>query len=347
MSSRNWNFLWGIAAAGAALAGYKALRRNARSYDFAGKMVLITGGSRGLGLVLARQFLDLGARIAICARDADELSRAAMDERLKDRDVLPIVCDVRNRDDAQRAVETAGSRFGPVDVLINDAGVIQVGPLELQTRLDFEEAMAVHFWGPFNMIEAVLPEMRRRREGRIVNISSIGGKIAVPHLVPYCASKFALSGLSSGMRSELAKENISITSVYPGLMRSGSHINALFKGQNEKEYAWFSIADALPPISVSAESAARQIIRTTRRGDAELIVSVQAKLAAKFNALFPEITADLLALGNTFLPEPGGIGTDLAAGLESESSASPSFLTRLADSASLKNNELKPTETLG
>jgi short-subunit dehydrogenase len=204
--------------------------------------------------------------------------------------------------------------------------------------------MDVHFWGPYNTIKAVLPEMKKRGEGRIVNIASIGGKVVVPHLAPYCASKFALVGLSGAMQAELAKDNIYVTTVCPGLMRTGSHVNALFKGQNEWEYALFSLIDATPLTSISAESAARQIVKAAKRGDAGAIISVQAKLAAKMNELFPELTAEVMSLINRLLPGNGGIGKAYATGLESKSSISPSVLTDVIDRASYRNNELKPGE---
>jgi short-subunit dehydrogenase len=335
-----------LAVGAGALFAAKAIKRSYRHFDFAGKTVLITGGSRGLGLVLARELMKRDARVAICARDAEELDRAEDDLRQYGKDVLACVCDVRDADRVSGMVSDVRDRFGPIDVLINDAGVIQVGPLELQTREDHEEAMAAHFWGPLNTMLEVIPEMRQRRSGRIVNISSIGGKIAVPHLVPYSASKFALAGLSSGLRSELIRDNVYVTTVFPGLMRTGSHVNALFKGQNKKEFAWFSIADSLPITSVSAETAARQILRAAANGDAELIISPQAKLAAKFSSLFPEMTADILALTAAMLPGPGGIGSRLETGLNSSSAAAPSVLTMLADSASERNNELKPSESI-
>jgi short-subunit dehydrogenase len=335
-----------LAVGAGALFAAKAIKRSHRRFEFAGKSVLITGGSRGLGLVTARELMKRGARVAICARDAEELKRADDDLRQYGSDILTLVCDVRDTDDVSAMVNDMRQQFGSVDVLINNAGVIQVGPLELQTRKDYEDAMAVHFWGPLNTMLAVIPEMRDRRSGRIVNISSIGGKIAVPHLVPYSASKFALAGLSSGMRSELIRDNVYLTTVYPGLMRTGSHINALFKGQNEKEFAWFSIADSLPLTSVSAETAARQIVKAAANGDAELIISPQAKLAAKFNSLFPEIASDILALSAAMLPNAGGIGARMETGLESPSAASPSVLTMLADSASERNNELKSSESI-
>lgn len=337
--NKNWLIGAGLGVVGA-VAAFGALKRFRRRFDFQNKVVLITGGSRGLGLVLARQFAAEGARLAICARDGEELLRAKEDLEARGAEVFEAICDVRRERDVNRLVSDVCTRFGQIDVLVNDAGVIQVGPLETQTQEDFEDALAVHFWAPFYTMKAVLPVMRRAGAGRIVNIASIGGKIAVPHLAPYCASKFALVGLSNAMRVELSKENIYVTTVCPGLMRTGSHVNAYFKGQNEKEYALFAISNALPLSSINVERAARQIVGAARRGDAELIITVQAKLAAKMNALFPEMTAEILSLVNSLLPGAGGIGKAKALGKESESWLAPSFLTALSDKEIIENNEL-------
>jgi short-subunit dehydrogenase len=209
------------------------------------------------------------------------------------------------------------------------------------TLEDYEQAMSVHFWGPLYTMLAVLPSMQRRGGGRVVNISSIGGKIGVPHLVPYSASKFALVGLSEGMRAELQKDGVVVTTVCPGLMRTGSPRNATFKGRHRDEYAWFAISDSLPVTSIGAERAARQIVAATRRGDAELVISTQAVLAVKFRALFPEATADVLALVGRLLPGPGGIGKRRAKGAQSESALAPSVLTALTEWAAARNNEVK------
>ena len=334
----NKNLILG-AAAGAGLLGAMIYATRPR-YSLRDKVVMITGGSRGLGLVMAREFARQGAKIAICARDAEELLRATEDLEARGATVSASVCDLREQSEVERMIGEVRSNFGLIDVLVNNAGVIQVGPLELQTQRDFQEAMDIHFWAPFYTMQAVIPEMRDRGEGRIVNIVSIGGKIAVPHLAPYCASKFALAGLSSTMSSELAKFGVRVTTVYPGLMRTGSHINASFKGQHRAEFAMFSLMGSLPFTSINAGSAARQIVRATRRGDAELILSPQAKLAAKINALFPEFTAETLSLTNRILPGEGGIGTELVPGRASTSAISPSILTALADRASVTNNEL-------
>jgi NAD(P)-dependent dehydrogenase (short-subunit alcohol dehydrogenase family) len=312
-----------------------------RAYDWHDKVVLITGGSRGLGLVLTRRLLQQGARVAICARDETELRGARMHFAQDGWRALAIPCDVTNRERVEAMVREVRESLGQIDVLINNAGVIQVAPAELMTPEDYEEALRVHFWGPLYATLAVLPDMRRRRQGRIVNISSIGGKVSVPHLLPYNASKFALVGFSEGLRAELARDHILVTTVCPGLMRTGSPRNATFKGQHRAEFTWFSISDALPGLSMSAERAARQIIAACERGEAEVILSLPAKLATAFHAFFPGLTADLLGLANTFLlPAPGGIGTARARGSDSHSSLAPSWLTALSDRAAQRNNEV-------
>lgn len=339
MSGRKNNWLTGAILGAGAVAAVTALARARRRFDFRGKTVLITGGARGLGLVLARELAAAGARLAICSREAEEVAAAKRELEALGAEVFEAICDVTVREEVEHLVRDVCMRFGQIDALVNNAGVIQVGPLRTQTEEDFEEAMKIHFWAPFYTMQAVLPVMRGLGAGRIANIASIGGKVAVPHLAPYCASKFALVGLSQALRAELVKENIYVTTVCPGLMRTGSHVNAYFKGQHEKEFALFAISNALPVSSISAESAARQIVRAMRRGDAETIISAQAKFAAKMNALFPETTADILSLVNRLLPGTGGIGQEKARGYESRSWLAPSILTALSDKEIVQNNE--------
>jgi NAD(P)-dependent dehydrogenase (short-subunit alcohol dehydrogenase family) len=316
--------------------------RRRDSYDFASKSVVITGGSRGLGLVMARELADEGARLTLIARDEDELARAADDIRTRQpfADVLTVVADIRRRYDADRAIAQAVERYGRVDVIVNNAGIIQVGPLDHMRLGDYEDAMATHFWGPLYMIVSALPHMRRQGEGRIVNISSIGGRISVPHLLPYSASKFALTGLSDGLRGELAKDNIVVTTVCPGLMRTGSPVNAMFKGQRPQEYAWFAIADSLPLASIDARRAARQILDACKRGDAELVITIQAKLAILARTLAPELFSDVMTLLNGLLPGPAPDGDEARRGRESESEWAPSKLTATTYRAAAQNNEM-------
>ena len=317
--------------------------RAREAYDFNGKSVVITGGSRGLGLVMARELAGEGARLTLLARDEGELGRAATDIRTREpfADVLTVVADVRKRYEAERAIARTLEQYGRVDVLINNAGIIQVGPLDHMKLADYEDAMNTHFWGPLYMVLAAVPHMRREGGGRIVNISSIGGKIAVPHLVPYSASKFALTGLSDGLRAELMRDNIVVTTVCPGLMRTGSPVNAMFKGKRPQEYAWFAISDSLPLASINAERAARQIVSACRRGDAELVITVQAKLAVLARAIAPELFQDAMALMNGLLPGPSTVdGDEARPGRESESEWAPSRLTAPTYKAAEKNNEM-------
>ena len=331
----------GAVGAGAILAAQMWRRRD--RYDFAGKSVLITGGSRGLGLVMARELAAEGARLTLVARDEAELQRAVDDIQTGEpfAEVLAAAADVRARYQAERAVAMAVERFGGIDVLINNAGIIQVGPIDHMKIADYEDAMLTHFWGPLYTMMAAIPFMRRSGAGRIVNISSIGGKISVPHLVPYSASKFALAGLSEGLRTELARHNIVVTSVFPGLMRTGSPVNAMFKGQRPQEYAWFAISDSLPLASISPERAATQIIRACRYGDAELIITMQAKIAVLARTAAPELFAQTMALINQLLPGPAARNGDAAReGRESESDLAGS--SRLASTyrAAEDNNEM-------
>jgi short-subunit dehydrogenase len=339
-SRKNSNALLWTAAGVGALLVTRAVTKRLLEYNFAGKTVLITGGSRGLGLVMAREFLRQGAKVAICARDQEELERAYQDLKQYSTQIFTIPCDVADQEYVKAMVIAVRAHFGQIDALVNNAGIITVGPAEEMTLEDYQEAMNTNYWASLYTMLAVLPEMRERGEGHIINIASIGGKISVPHLLPYSASKFALVGLSSGLNAELKKEGVIVTTVCPGLMRTGSPRNANFKGQHRDEYAWFVLGDSLPCTSISAESAARQVIAASKRGDAEVILSLQAKLAIKFNALFPEWTADLLSLVNHLLPAPGGIGKASVKGKESHSAVAPSMLTALDEEAARKNNQI-------
>jgi NAD(P)-dependent dehydrogenase (short-subunit alcohol dehydrogenase family) len=320
--------------------GYLAYRALKPRYAFRGKHVLITGGSRGLGLVLSRQLAEAGARISICSRDSSELTRAVADLAARGARVVAVECDVTDRDRVREFIAVARQRNGPIDVLVNNAGTIRVGPLEEMREEDFEQSLLTHFWAALYTTLEVLPEMKVRRSGRIVNISSIGGKIAVPHLLPYTAGKFALVGFSDGLRAEVAKHGIIVTTVCPGLMRTGSHLNAEFKGRHEDEYAWFALGGSLPGFSMSAERAAQKILAACARGDAEAVLGLPAKLAVAARAMCPNFVVDALALVNRLLmPEPGGIGTAVARGRESRG-ALPTFVTTLTDRAAAANNEL-------
>jgi NAD(P)-dependent dehydrogenase (short-subunit alcohol dehydrogenase family) len=316
--------------------------RTAR-YSLREKIALITGGSRGLGLVLARHVCAQGGSVALIARDPDELTRAKADLALRGGAVLTVECDLLDARQIQSAVQQIIDRFGRIDILINNAGIIEVGPLQNMTREDFERAMRLHFWAPFELIAQIVPEMRIWGGGRIVNISSIGGKVAVPHLASYTASKFALTGFSDAIRAELARDNIHVTTVAPGMMRTGSHVNAKFKGKHDMEFAWFAASAGAPLISMNADRAARKILAACRRAQPSLTLTFSARGAILGNALFPNLTGYFMRLVNRFLPKPTGAeGNQLRGGSEVRRLI-PDWLTRSADRAINRNNEQRPS----
>lgn len=325
-----------LAAGGLGLAA--GLRRTGRPPT---GTALITGGSRGLGLLLAHEYLRRGARVAICARDAAELERAKIRLDGEGRPVLALPCDLRDPAEVRELVAAVRQHFGRIDTLVNNAGVIQVGPAEHMTAADYEQALAVHFWGPLHATHAVLPEMRARGSGRIVNVASIAGRFPVPHLLPYSASKAALATWSEGLRAELAKDGVSVTTVCPALMRTGSPRHGIFKGRHRQEYAWFSIGDSLPLLTAGAARAARRIARGAERGRALVVVPGYARVASALHEALPGPFLALLAMvDRALLPRPGGLGDAGLAGAESGSTWSPSWLTVLNERAARRHNEM-------
>jgi short-subunit dehydrogenase len=251
---------------------------------------VITGGSRGLGLALAEQFLKEGANVTILARDQEELDRAqAVLAEKSVRDVLTVCCDVTDPEDLKKAFEQVEERFERIDILVNNAGTIAVGPFESMEPADYEAMMKLQLHAVVHAIQLAIPSFVEHGGGRIVNICSVGGKIPVPHMSSYCAGKFALAGFSESLGIELAHHNIAVTTVYPGMMQTGSPIQAVFKGDQEKEYAWFQTGDLLPLISVSAESAAKQIVDGVRYGNSQVEFPSAISIGTKLYALFPEM----------------------------------------------------------
>ena len=309
-------------------------------FTFRNKTVLITGGSRGLGLEIARVLAREGAHLSLVARNSSTLEAARRELDQIGHRSLVVPCDVRQQKEVDRAVRETVDSFGKLDVLINNAGVIQVGPFESMTMQDYQSAMETHAWGSLYSMLAAIPHMRTRGGGRIVNIVSIGGKVGVPHLLPYVMSKFAQAGLSEAIGAELGRDNIFVTTVYPGLMRTGSHVNAVFKGNNKNEFAWFSIGAGLPLLSINARRAARQIVEACRNRHETVVLTPAARAADVAHAVSPGALHRSLRIINSLLPAMNSTsGTTARSGWESRSAWSPSPLTTLADRAVERNNE--------
>jgi NAD(P)-dependent dehydrogenase (short-subunit alcohol dehydrogenase family) len=293
-----WPFL--IAGGGIAV----AMLARAPRYNFRDKVVLITGGSRGLGLVLARQLADRGAAIGLLARDPGELARAR-ETIWAPSEVQLLAADVTSRSQVEQAVSNLVKRFGRIDVVINNAGQILSAPFDDTTDADFKGLLDVHVWGTLNVTRAALPHLARHGDGRVINICSIGSRIPVPHLSAYCTSKFAQAGLSAVMAEELREKGIRVTTIMPGLMRTGSHVHAWFKGDPSTEFAMFSLVGGLPGTSMGADRAARQILDAAARGQSEAIIPFTVRQVARATALFPNLAIAALRTVTRLLPPPG------------------------------------------
>ena len=283
--------------------GFAVATRYRRRYTFENKVVVVTGGSRGLGLVLARELASRGASLGLMARDAIELARA---RRTIDSDSLVqlLPSDVTDPAQVEQAFSTMIRRFGRIDVVINNAGQILSAPFDDTTNEDFKAMLDVHFWGTLNVTRAALPHLARHGDGRIINICSIAGRVPVPHLSAYCVSKFAQAGLSGVMAEELRAKGIRVSTVLPGLMRTGSHLQAWFKGERAAEFAAFSLAGGSPGSSMSAERAARMILSAAASGKADVVIPFTYRQLSKIAALVPNATISTLAAVNSVLPGP-------------------------------------------
>ncbi|HEY6098883.1 MAG TPA: SDR family NAD(P)-dependent oxidoreductase [Anaeromyxobacter sp.] len=327
-------------AAGLAVGAWALARRLGR-LELAGKVALVTGGSRGLGFVLSRELVRRGMRVVVCARDEGELERARESLGAEGLDVVALPVDVTDEEGLAGLVADVEENVGPIELLVNNAGIIQVGPAETMSFEDYRRAMDVMFWGAVYAADAVLPRMRARRRGTIVNVTSIGAAVGVPHLAPYVAAKFALRGWSEVLGAEMAKHGIEVITVVPGLMRTGSFGHALVKGRRYAEASLFSLLSSLPLLTTSAERAARRIVRAVEQRDRFVVIGAPAKLLRLVHALFPGAVVGTLGLVNRLLPAPEE-GAREGIALPGEifrRGLGRSILTRLGDRAAHEYNE--------
>ncbi|WP_413755295.1 SDR family NAD(P)-dependent oxidoreductase [Streptomyces sp. MMBL 11-3] len=282
------------------------MARTPRPPAFDGLSALVTGGSRGLGLLLSARLARQGCRVTVAARDADELSRGA--DWIRERTgatVSTVVCDVRDRDAVEAAVRQADSEQGGLDVVVANAGVIQVAPVASLDSGAFEDAMATIFGGAVNTAMAALPHLRRSEAGgRLCIIGSVGGLLAVPHLLPYSCAKAAVGTLGEGLQAETADTKVSVTTVHPGLMRTGSHLQAEFGGRSAEEFAWFSALSGTPVVSMDADRAAERIVRAVQRRRTRLVLTPAARVAGVAHGLAPTAVTRLSGFATRLLPSP-------------------------------------------
>ncbi|WP_033822714.1 SDR family oxidoreductase [Kitasatospora sp. MBT63] len=314
-----------------------------RPNRFADRTALVTGSSRGLGLLIAQRLAERGCRVMLCARDTSELAFAESRLRGRGFEAASLGCDVTDDDTPRNLLAAVHDRFGQLDILVNNAGIIQVGPLEALTEDDFRRAVETMFLAPLRLTLAALPDLRTSTAGTLVNVSSVGGRIAPPHLRPYAAAKFALAGLSQGLRAELSGTGVSVTTVLPGLMRTGSHTAARFHGRPGAEYGWFAAAASLPLLSMNAERAAHPVVRAAELRRPEIVLTPAARLAVTLQGIAPATTTRVLGLTARLLPAAGAHPRREVPGTTaSAESGLPTSVTALGDRAGRQLGEPEP-----
>ncbi len=313
-----------VAALGLGHVALRALERR-RGVRLQGATAVVCGASRGLGRAMTLELARRGvAKIAVCSRTGHDLDELAAELTHRGIHASAEACDLSDAADAERFIANACARLGQIDILVANASTIVVGPLATMSKSDFDEALASTFYTALNPVLAVLPEMRHRKKGNITLITSIGARVGVPHLAPYCAAKFATLGFGEAIRAELARDGINVLTVVPGLMRTGSHVHARFKGEHEREYGWFGASATAPIVSIDADRAARRIVAAIARGDVELSFTPEARLAPIVRTLMPRLWNELLSFGARMLPGPPSESpreTTFRAGIDIESTS--------------------------
>ncbi|MGO4958427.1 SDR family NAD(P)-dependent oxidoreductase [Luteococcus sp. Sow4_B9] len=305
-------------------------------------VALVAGASRGLGLLVATELGRRGHDLAICSRDEQSLERAAaqLTAQVPGVTVLTQVCDVANQAQVATFVERTEAQLGSVEVAIHVAGIIQVGPWQATRHEHFEQAIDVMLWGPINLSLAVIPRMTQRGHGRFGVVTSIGGKISPPRLLPYSVAKYGAVGLTEGLSAELAGTGVTATTIVPGLMRTGSHTQASFFGDARRQYAWFAPAASLPLLSMDATRAASRMVDAVLAGKPIALISPLSQMASRVHGLAPEVTLRAMGLAGRFLPR--GDSPEVVPGEQARSrlgSRVVNTLTTLGDRAGRRTNE--------
>ncbi len=278
---------------------------------FPARVAVVCGGSRGLGRALALELARRGVEVAVCAR-----SPSAVERTVRELEALGVRaygerCDLRHTEQVEGFLARVTERLGAIDLLVANAATLNVAPIETRSAADFDEAYESIFKTALHPVLGVLPAMRARRAGTIVFITSIGGKIGVPHLAPYSAAKFAQVGFAQALRGEVHKDGVRVLTVIPGLMRTGSPAHVVFKGDPEKEYAWFARGAVAPVLSIDADRAARHIADAVVRQENELVLTLPARVATRLHDVVPSVFNGLVSLAGALLPAAPATAAEL------------------------------------
>ncbi len=250
--------------------------------DLRDRIVLITGASRGLGVDMAQAFARKGARLALAARSEDELGKVRADVEQMGAEAVDIPTDVSDLASLKKLVDQATSRLGPIDVLVNNAGIEQVCDFENMKLEDIEQIVQVNVVGLTWLTRLVAPSMVERRSGHIVNIASMAGLVPVPHNAVYSATKHAVVGLTRSLRAELGDHNVGVSVVCPGFVEGG-----MFQRWGRKA----------PPMagSVTPAQVAAAVVRAVEHNKAEISVNKGlGKISDWVTAVSPDLTINMM-----------------------------------------------------
>jgi NAD(P)-dependent dehydrogenase (short-subunit alcohol dehydrogenase family) len=243
------------------------------SERFSGQVVVVTGGGRGIGRATALEFASEGANIVVCGRRMDALEEAADEARRWGVEAAVLRCDVAVDEDLVNLVDRTIERFGRIDVLVNNAGVVAGGRLDEISADDVARMVGVNVWGPIRLSQLALPHMRAAKSGTIVNISSMAGRMGMPYYATYCASKFAMRGFSEALRRELAPDGVHVVAVFPGGTATDMTESIEF--------------DRIGMPAATADQVARAIVRGVRWRQAEVFIGIGENLMSRWNDLAP------------------------------------------------------------
>ncbi len=252
--------------------------------------VLITGGSEGIGKATALLFARKGYDLVLAARHGDRLQAAAQEvQSISGKTPLIVTCDVTDPSQVNTLVEKALEHYGDIDVLINNAGIFVEGPVEAFSLEDWHKVIDTNLWGYIHTINALLPYFLQKGKGIIVNLSSISGKAPNPYLVPYCTSKFAVTGLTESLHGELKPKGIHVCGIYPNLINSNFVERAIFRGKDEQDTQSRreQIENILKvPVVEKPEDVANAIWDAVKNHKSEVLVG-SANFSQAINRLFP------------------------------------------------------------